>query len=63
MAWKKNSKLDQILAKPEEERTFFEKAAVTVWGPLKKQSEINEKNQGRAIPSDEYKKKIKKLLY
>ena len=61
MAWKKNSKLDQILAKPEEDRTLFEKAAVKIWAPLKKQSEINEKNKGRAIPSDEYKKKIRKL--
>ena len=43
MALKNNSKLDQILAKPEEERTFFEKAAVKVWAPLKKQSEINPK--------------------
>ena len=61
MAWKKNSKLDAILAKPESERTFFEKAAVKVWGPLKDQSKLNEKNTGRAIPSNEYKKKIRKL--
>jgi hypothetical protein len=61
MAWKKNSKLDAILAKPEEDRTFLEKAAVKVWGPLKEQSKLNEKNTGRAIPSNEYKKKIRKL--